>query len=56
MRLFGGWRYAGVTGAAWRGRGLCADDRRGTVDLAKMRERDLKPCQWECQTTRGHFF
>jgi hypothetical protein len=39
--LFGGRRHARVAGAAWRGRGLGADNRRWTVDLAEVCERDL---------------
>lgn len=36
-----GWRRAWVARAAGRGRGLCADDGRGAVDLAEVCERKL---------------
>jgi hypothetical protein len=42
VRLFGGRRHAWVAGSAGRGRGLGADDRRRTVDLAEVCERDLR--------------
>jgi hypothetical protein len=42
VRLVGGGRDARVARAAGRGRGLGADDGRGTVDLAEVSERDLR--------------
>jgi hypothetical protein len=42
VRLVGGRRHAWVAGRAGRGRGLGADDRRRAVDLAEVRERDLR--------------
>jgi hypothetical protein len=44
MRLFGRGCHAWVAGAAGRGRGLGANNRRGTVDLAEVCERDLRVC------------
>lgn len=43
--LFRGRGGARVAGAAWRGRGLGADDGGGTVDLAEVCERDLEAGQ-----------
>ena len=46
--LFGGWRHAWIARVAWRGRGLCADDGRGTVDLAEVCERNLSRVRAGC--------
>lgn len=42
MRLVRGRRHAWVAGRAWQGGCLGTDDRRRTVDLAEVSERDLR--------------